>query len=101
MLTDLIAQYHAAKIVWEKHFDEDDQIASNSPEWHAYEAACAAVIEHACANMADVRAKATFLLENENAFDSVRTKLPSLFRKRYRPHPDHFSALASWREACG
>ncbi|EJK83564.1 hypothetical protein [Rhizobium sp. AP16] len=71
MLTDLIAQYHEAQRVWQAQFDEDDTKASNSKEWDAYEAAEDAILYYPCKTLEDVQTKASFVLADTNALDSV------------------------------
>lgn len=69
MLNELITKYLEAQRVWEAQFDEDEDLAGDSPEWKTYMKQSANIIDYECATMQEVHERARFMLSQENLVD--------------------------------
>lgn len=69
-LAKLIEDYRAVQAAY-RAIDEADP--RNAELWQAYEAADYAIQKHPCQTLDEVREKATFLLDDDVAFDSVES----------------------------
>lgn len=69
-LAKLIGDYRAIQAAY-RAIDEADP--RNAELWQAYEAADYAIQKHPCTSLEEVREKASFLLDDDMAFDSVES----------------------------
>ena len=71
-LTELITAFHTTYAALESADPDRDQ-GTDSVEWGAWEDVEHAIVRYPCRTLDDVRVKARFFLENEGAYDTIRT----------------------------
>lgn len=71
MLTELIKRYLDAERIWQAQFDEDEDKAGNSAEWHDYMAVACEVVDFRCSSMEEISERAAFILSKDVLVDII------------------------------
>lgn len=71
MLTELIKRYLDAERIWEAQFDEDEDKAGDSAEWHDYMAVACQVVDFRCSSMEEISERAAFMLSQDFLIDII------------------------------